>query len=173
MPSGAWEKKPVRVKRKESSTWTVAGPRRTRFEKSRRHGRCHLFAKVRENPTTRCGMTAPACPSVLEAIISLGGGSSMDTAKGCNFLLTNGGRVEILGRGQSHQAHAAAHSHHWHRQCQSAALIADEITHQKMACLIPAPPPAYSLDPALTLRSRRGVTTAPASTQSPTPWRPP
>src|SRR5437016_973484 len=45
-----------------------------------------LFEKVRENPTTR---DVDACLQMakqfsIDAIIGLGGGSSMDTAKGCN-----------------------------------------------------------------------------------------
>src|SRR5690349_11609220 len=49
-----------------------------------------VFDKVRENPTTRCvdDCLAIARSAQIEAIIGLGGGSSMDTAKGCNFLLT-------------------------------------------------------------------------------------
>ncbi len=54
-----------------------------------------VFGEVRENPTTR---DVDACLAVakaagVDAIVGLGGGSSMDTAKGCNFLLTNGGRM--------------------------------------------------------------------------------
>src|SRR5665213_3288883 len=55
-----------------------------------------LFGQVRENPTTRdvddCLQAARA--GAIDGIIGLGGGSSMDTAKGCNFLLTNGGRMQ-------------------------------------------------------------------------------
>src|ERR1035438_8347416 len=55
-----------------------------------------LFQDVEENPGTRC---IDNCVSVgrhfaIDAIIGLGGGSSMDTAKGCNFILTNGGRMK-------------------------------------------------------------------------------
>ena len=55
-----------------------------------------VFDRVHENPTTR---DVDACLAVaraagIEAIIGLGGGSSMDTAKGCNFLLTNGGQMK-------------------------------------------------------------------------------
>jgi alcohol dehydrogenase len=55
-----------------------------------------VYDKVIENPTTGC---VDACRGVARAeqvdvIVGLGGGSSMDTAKGCNFLLTNGGRMQ-------------------------------------------------------------------------------
>src|SRR5687767_6271768 len=55
-----------------------------------------VFQDVIENPTTR---TVSECVSVAQRekndfFIALGGGSSMDTAKGCNFILTNGGKVQ-------------------------------------------------------------------------------
>ena len=54
------------------------------------------FDEVRENPTTldvaRCVEAARAAG--IDTIIGLGGGSSMDTAKGANFLLTNGGAMK-------------------------------------------------------------------------------
>src|SRR5689334_6071396 len=54
-----------------------------------------VFDKAKENPTTRC---VEACLTIArqskpDTIVGLGGGSAMDTAKGCNFLLTNGGRM--------------------------------------------------------------------------------
>src|SRR6266568_4300965 len=51
-----------------------------------------MFDKARENPTTRCvdDCVAVAKAAGVDTIIGLGGGSSMDTAKGCNFILTNG-----------------------------------------------------------------------------------
>src|SRR5690349_3037779 len=52
-----------------------------------------IYDQVRENPSTedvaRCLEMARSFGT--DIIIGLGGGSSMDTAKGCNFLLTNGG----------------------------------------------------------------------------------
>ena len=55
-----------------------------------------VFDEVRENPTTldvdRC--VAAARRGKADFLIGLGGGSSMDTAKGCNFILTNGGRMQ-------------------------------------------------------------------------------
>src|ERR1700722_17091232 len=49
-----------------------------------------LFDKVRENPTTADvdACLAAAKSAGIDGFIGLGGGSSMDTAKGCNFLLT-------------------------------------------------------------------------------------
>jgi alcohol dehydrogenase len=51
---------------------------------------------VRENPTTGDvdACLAVARGAAIDTIIGLGGGSSIDTAKGCNFLLTNGGRMQ-------------------------------------------------------------------------------
>jgi alcohol dehydrogenase len=55
-----------------------------------------LFDKARENPTTADvdACLAAARHAGIDGFIGLGGGSSMDTAKGCNFLLTNGGRMQ-------------------------------------------------------------------------------
>src|SRR5688572_12724307 len=54
-----------------------------------------LFDSGHENPTTRdvneCLQVAKSAE--IDFFVGLGGGSSMDTAKGCNFLLTNGGEM--------------------------------------------------------------------------------
>src|SRR5436190_8019615 len=52
-----------------------------------------VFDKAKENPTIKCveDCLAVARAGSIDFIVGLGGGSSMDTAKGCNFLLTNGG----------------------------------------------------------------------------------
>lgn len=125
-----------------------------------------VFDKVRENPTTRCvdDCMAAAKSAQIEAIIGLGGGSSMDTAKGCNFLLTNGGRMEdYWGVGKATKPMlpliAIPTTAGTGSECQSAAIIADEATHQKMACLDPkAAARVAILDPALTISQPLRVT---------------
>jgi len=125
-----------------------------------------VFDKVRENPTTRCvdDCLAVAKSTGIEAIIGLGGGSSMDTAKGCNFLLTNGGRMQdYWGMGKATKPMlpliAIPTTAGTGSECQSAAIIADEITHQKMACLDPkAAARVAILDPALTISQPTRVT---------------
>jgi alcohol dehydrogenase len=125
-----------------------------------------VFDKVRENPTTRCvdDCVAVAKSAEIEAIIGLGGGSSMDTAKGCNFLLTNGGEMkDYWGIGKASKPMlpliAIPTTAGTGSECQSAALIADEITHQKMACLDPkAAARVAVLDPALTVSQPLRVT---------------
>lgn len=118
-----------------------------------------LFDKVRENPTTE---DVDTCLQMakrwgIDAFIGLGGGSSMDTAKGCNFLLTNGGRMQdYWGVGKAAQPMlpfiAIPTTAGTGSECQSAALIADASTHQKMACLDPkAAARVAILDPFLTL----------------------
>ncbi|MEO5803372.1 MAG: iron-containing alcohol dehydrogenase [Verrucomicrobiota bacterium] len=125
-----------------------------------------IFDQVRENPTTSC---VDRCLEVakinhVDAIVGLGGGSSMDTAKGCNFLLTNGGEMkDYWGVGKARKAMlpliAIPTTAGTGSECQSAALIADEITHQKMACLDPkAAARVAILDPELTLSQPARVT---------------
>jgi alcohol dehydrogenase len=125
-----------------------------------------VFDKVRENPTTRdvdmC--LAVAREARVEALIGIGGGSSIDTAKGCNFLLTNGGQMkDYWGVGKATKPMlplvAIPTTSGTGSECQSAALIADEHTHQKMACLDPkAAARVAILDPALTISQPPRVT---------------
>jgi alcohol dehydrogenase len=125
-----------------------------------------VFDKVRENPTTRdvqdCLQAAKAAAP--DGIIGLGGGSSMDTAKGCNFLLTNGGRMQdYRGLGKAAKPMlpliAIPTTGGTGSECQSFALIADETTHQKMACGdAKAAARIAILDPALTLSQPARVT---------------
>jgi alcohol dehydrogenase len=124
-----------------------------------------IFDAVKENPTTRevdqCVEAARAVRPQL--IIGLGGGSSMDTAKGCNFLLTNGGRMQdYWGVGKANKPMlpliAVPTTAGTGSECQSFALIADEKTHQKMACGDPKAAPFVAiLDPLLTLTQPRSV----------------
>jgi alcohol dehydrogenase len=124
-----------------------------------------IFERVRENPTTRevdeCLEAARAVRPDL--IIGLGGGSSMDTAKGCNFILTNGGRMQdYWGVGKATKPMlpliAVPTTAGTGSECQSFALIADEKTHQKMACGDPKAAPRMAiLDPLLTVTQPRQV----------------
>src|SRR5690349_5677515 len=88
----------------------------------------------------------------------------MDTAKGSNFLLTNGGEMkDYWGVGKASKPMlpfiAVPTTAGTGSECQSAALIADETTHQKMACLDPkAAARVAILDPELTLSQPAGVT---------------
>jgi alcohol dehydrogenase len=125
-----------------------------------------VFDQVRENPTTvdvaRCLDVARRAN--IDTLIGLGGGSSMDTAKGCNFLLTNGGEMkDYWGVGKATKAMlpliAVPTTAGTGSECQSAALIADEETHQKMACLDPKAAARIAiLDPLLTVSQPAGVT---------------
>ena len=125
-----------------------------------------VFDKVRENPTARdvqdCLQAART--AAIDGMIGLGGGSSMDTAKGCNFLLTNGGRMQdYWGAGKAARPMlpliAIPTTAGTGSECQSFALIADEITHQKMACGDPKAAARIAiLDPTLTVSQPARVT---------------
>ena len=125
-----------------------------------------IYDQVRENPTTldvaRCVEVARS--QEVDFLIGLGGGSSMDTAKGCNFILTNGGEMkDYWGIGKATQPMlpliAVPTTAGTGSECQSFALIADEETHQKMACGdVKAAAKIALLDPELTLSQPRRVT---------------
>lgn len=125
-----------------------------------------VFDQVKENPTTRCvdDSLGRARSGQVDTIVGLGGGSSMDTAKGCNFLLTNGGRIQdYWGIGKAAKPMlpfiAVPTTAGTGSECQCAALISDDQTHQKMACLDPKAAARIAiLDPFLTLSQPAAVT---------------
>ena len=130
------------------------------------HLKVSLFDRAAENPTTRCveDCLAVARDAGIDTFVALGGGSAMDTAKGCNFLLTNGGRIQdYRGIGKATKPMlpliAIPTTAGTGSECQSFALIADEQTHQKMACGDPKAAARIAvLDPKLTLSQPKTVT---------------
>lgn len=100
----------------------------------------------------------------IDGIVALGGGSSLDCAKGINFLLTNGGSMrDYRGHGKASKpmlpsigipTTAGTGS-----EAQSFAIISDAETHTKMACGDEkAAFRIVILDPAVTVTQPRGVT---------------
>ncbi|MEY4691253.1 MAG: hypothetical protein RIT19_1578, partial [Verrucomicrobiota bacterium] len=125
-----------------------------------------VFDAVRENPTTldvARGLEVARAAAV-DLFVGLGGGSSIDTAKGVNFLLTQGGEMrDYQGVGKATRPMlpliAIPTTAGTGSECQSAALIADEVTHHKMACLDPKAAARIALlDPELTVSQPRRVT---------------
>lgn len=100
-----------------------------------------VFDGVHENPTTEdveAGVRF-ARRHDPELIIGLGGGSSMDCAKGINFVLTNGGTMQdYWGIGKALKEMlpmiAVPTTAGTGSEAQSFALISDAKTHVKMAC---------------------------------------
>jgi len=130
--------------------------------------RCHVYDDVHENPTAddvdACTAFAKACG--VDVLIGLGGGSSMDCAKGANFLLTNGGRIhDYKGVGKARLPMlpmiAVPTTAGTGSEAQSFAVIADAETHLKMACGdVKAACRVAILDPLLTLTMPLSVTAA-------------
>jgi alcohol dehydrogenase len=126
------------------------------------------FDHAEENPTTRnVGECADFGRSErIDLIVGLGGGSAMDCAKGCNFLLTNGGKIQdYWGVGKATRPMlpliAVPTTAGTGSEAQSFALIADNTTHQKMACGDKKASARISiLDPELTLTMPSSVTAA-------------
>lgn len=124
-----------------------------------------VFDSVRENPdTTVVDECVDAAREMgINLLVGLGGGSSIDTAKGCNFILTNGGRIEdYWGFGKAKMPMlpmiAIPTTAGTGSECQSYALISDANTHRKMACGDPkAAADIAILDPVLTVSQPRNV----------------
>jgi alcohol dehydrogenase len=125
-----------------------------------------VFDAVRENPDTedvsRCVDVARSF--AVDMFVGLGGGSSMDTAKGANFILTNGGEMrDYHGVGKASKPMlplvAIPTTAGTGSECQSFALIADPASHLKMACGDPkAAARVAILDPELTVSQPPRVT---------------
>jgi alcohol dehydrogenase len=100
-----------------------------------------VFDEVEENPTSlhvEKG-AAFAKPLGIDLIVSVGGGSAMDCAKGINFLLTNGGHMaDYRGFGKAKKpmlpSIGVPTTAGTGSEAQSYALIADDKSHMKMAC---------------------------------------
>src|SRR5215217_4656018 len=126
------------------------------------------FHDFEVNPDTRMveAGTALVSPLKIDSIIGLGGGSSMDCAKGINFLLTNGGRMaDYHGYGKALKPMlpmiAIPTTAGTGSEAQSYALISDARTHVKMACGDPKAAFLIDiLDPRLTISQPRDVTAA-------------
>ena len=107
-----------------------------------------------------------AAPFLVDSIVGLGGGSSLDCAKGINFLLTNGGQIQdYLGYGKTTRAMlpmiGVPTTAGTGSEVQSYAIISDAGSHRKMACGDPGAAFRLAiLDPQLTLSQPHAVTAA-------------
>jgi alcohol dehydrogenase len=125
-----------------------------------------IFDRVCPNPTTACvdECVRRAKAARIDLLVGLGGGSAMDAAKGCNFILTNGGRMQdYWGNGKATKPMlpliAVPTTAGTGSECQSFALISDTATHEKMACGDPKAAARIALlDPVLTFSQPPGVT---------------
>lgn len=125
-----------------------------------------VFDGARENPTTEHVSNgvefARECQPDL--LIGLGGGSSLDCAKGINFIYTNGGRMQdYWGVDKAHRPMlkmiGVPTTGGTGSEMQSFALISDAETHVKMACGDwRASCVVALLDPLLTLTQPEQVT---------------
>ena len=124
------------------------------------------FHDFEVNPDTRMveSGTAFVAGQNIDSIIGLGGGSSLDCAKGINFILTNGGHMaDYRGYGKTTKPLlpmiAVPTTAGTGSEAQSYALISDAETHVKMACGdAKAAFRVALLDPALTLSQPRSIT---------------
>lgn len=125
-----------------------------------------VFDRVHENPTTDDVDLAVAVAKQLrpDVFVGVGGGSSMDCAKGANFIYSCGGRIQdYWGVGKATgpllPMIAVPTTAGTGSETQSFALISDAQTHAKMACGDKRAACRIAiLDPKLTLTQPQRVT---------------
>ena len=125
-----------------------------------------IFDAVKENPTeaeVAAGVEV-AKQGNIDCIVAVGGGSSMDCAKGINFILTNGGRMaDYKGHGKATKpmlpSIGVPTTSGTGSEAQSYALITDSSSHMKMACGDKKAAFRISiLDPELTISQPKMIT---------------
>jgi len=130
--------------------------------------RVSRFSDFSENPD---GDQAAAAAEIIRAsrikgIVALGGGSSLDCAKGANFLQADGGEIaDFRGygrvRGTMLPMMGIPTTAGTGSDAQSYAVLSDTRSHVKMACGDPGAAFRIALlDPALTVSQPPGVTAA-------------
>ena len=123
----------------------------------------HTFGANPDTDMVEAGREYAAAGRI-DGIVALGGGSSLDCAKGINFVLTNGGSMrDYRGHGKATKpmlpsigipTTAGTGS-----EAQSYAIISDAETHAKMACADEKAAFRIAiLDPALTVSQPAAVT---------------
>ena len=123
----------------------------------------HSFDANPDTEMVEAGRVVAAAGAV-DSIVALGGGSSMDCAKGINFVLTNGGSMrDYKGHGKASQAMKPSigipTTAGTGSEAQAYAIISDADTHVKMACGDDkASFRVAILDPALTVSQPRALT---------------
>ena len=125
-----------------------------------------FFHDFDANPDSRMveAGRAQAAASAIDSIVAIGGGSSLDCAKGINFILTNGGTIgDYRGFGKASRpmlpSIGVPTTAGTGSEAQAYALISDAETHAKLACGDPKAAFRITiLDPTLTLSQPRTVT---------------
>jgi alcohol dehydrogenase len=126
-----------------------------------------FFHDFDANPDSRmveAGRAHAVSSGVIDSIVAVGGGSSLDCAKGINLVLTNGGTMrDYRGYGKASRpmlpSIGVPTTAGTGSEAQSYALISDDETHAKMACGDPKAAFRIAiLDPSITLTQPREVT---------------
>jgi alcohol dehydrogenase len=146
--------------------WAAGHPQRALASLRDASLEAFVFDAVEENPTERhvqAGLEMARAKQI-DLLVAVGGGSSMDCAKGVNFLYTNGGRMgDYKGYNKATRpmlpSVGVPTTAGTGSEAQSFALVADERTHMKMACGDRKAAFRVSvLDPELTVSQPAGVT---------------
>jgi alcohol dehydrogenase len=123
----------------------------------------HAFDSNPDSRMAESGRNAGAAFGA-DSLVALGGGSSLDCAKGINFLLAGGGAMSDYrgygkARGPMRPMIGVPTTAGTGSDAQSYAIISDAATHAKMACGDPAAAFRVAiLDPLLTVTQPRTVT---------------